>query len=149
MFNDNSSIICNYICLSNKTKDTQQTCRRPSFATATISDVRQVKDLKNMDIILARRSEWFGVLKSVHAIVVQSSSMQPVLSLVNDVATLGFINFTTHTVSSASAICNASWRKFTNSWVNLRRGGLNAKMKFKAVTVPTYKESNKISIENW
>lgn len=63
--------------------------------------------------------------------------MQAVLSLFSEVATFGFMNFTTHTVSSASAICNASWRKLTNSWVNLRRGGLKAKQKFKAVTVPT------------
>lgn len=63
--------------------------------------------------------------------------MQAVRSLFNDVATFGFINFTTHTVSSASAICNASCRKLTNSGVNLRRGGLKARQKFKAVTVPT------------
>jgi hypothetical protein len=57
--------------------------------------------------------------------------MQAVRSLFNDVATFGFMNFTT------SAIDNASCRKLINSGVNLRRGGLKARQKFKAATVPT------------
>jgi len=72
--------------------------------------------------------------------------MQAVRSLVKDVTTLGLINLATHALSSDSAICNASWRKLTNSGVNLRRGGLKARQKFNAVTVPTYTRYNKV---NW
>lgn len=64
--------------------------------------------------------------------------MQAVRSLVNDVTTFGLINLATHALSSDSAICNASCRKLINSGVNLRRGGLKARQKFNAVTVPTY-----------
>lgn len=64
--------------------------------------------------------------------------MHAVLSFVNDVTTLGLKIFVAKTLSSDSAICNASCRKLTNSGVSLRRGGLNARQKFNAVTVPTY-----------
>ena len=74
-------------------------------------------------MIFAHNLEWAGVLKFVHAIAVQSSSMQAVRSLFSDMATFGFINFITHKVSSVSAICNASCRKSTNSWDNFRRNG--------------------------
>ena len=53
-----------------------------------------------MEMIFARNLEWAGVLKSAHAIAVQSSSMQAIRSLFSDMDTFGFINFTTHTVSS-------------------------------------------------
>jgi len=70
--------------------------------------------------------------------------MQAVRSLVNDVITLGLINLATQALSSDSAICKASCRKLTNSGVNLRRGGLNARQKFNAVTVPTCRRYNKV-----
>lgn len=65
--------------------------------------------------------------------------MQAVLSFVNEVTTFGLKIFVANALSSDSAICKASCRKLTSSGVNLRRGGLNARQKFNAVTVPTYK----------
>lgn len=64
--------------------------------------------------------------------------MQAVLSFVNDVTTFGLKIFVANALSSDSAICNASCKKLISSGVNFRRGGLNAKQKFNAVTVPTY-----------
>jgi hypothetical protein len=74
------------------------------LATATISGVRQVSDLKNIAIIRDLKSARLWVLKSAHAIAVQRSSMHTVRNLVSVAAILGFMNLPSRTDSSASAM---------------------------------------------